>query len=143
MSQLQREISILATSLAFALILPAPLSAQTLARPIAIGANSFRGVTTFRGTQVSVAKPLGRNTHFAVAEDNRMPRWVKWGLVGAAAGAVTFAALGRSAQHPNSVLEDAAVGAAAGFVVIGGGVAFYSWVCSPGSGSRRAGLCGR
>lgn len=71
------------------------------------------------------------------------PRWVTWGIVGAGLGAVTFALLGQlgSPDEPNPVLQDAAFGAAAGFVILGGSVAVYDWVCAPGSTSQRAGLC--
>ncbi|MDQ3515706.1 MAG: hypothetical protein M3403_02885 [Gemmatimonadota bacterium] len=65
---------------------------------------------------------------------------MKWGLVGAVAGAVTFAALGQSALDPNPVVQDAAVGAAIGFVILGGAIALYDWVCKPDSSSERAGL---
>ena len=80
-----------------------------------------------------------------VSDGRPMAPWLKWGLVGAGAGAVAFALLGQSRVdgEPNPVLQDAAVGAVIGFAVIGGAVAFYSWVCSPDSRSRRAGLCGR
>ena len=70
------------------------------------------------------------------------PRWVKWGLVGAAAGAVTFALLsGTDADGDRNAGTDAAVGAVFGFAILGGAIAFYDWVCKPGSGSQRAGLC--
>lgn len=73
------------------------------------------------------------------------PRWVKWGLVGAGAGALTFMALGQMTidTQPNPPLQDAAFGAAAGFIIIGGSIALYDAICAPGSSSRRAGLCGR
>ena len=74
-------------------------------------------------------------------QDGGRPRWVKWGLIGAVAGAATFALLSQSADDPNPVLQDAAVGAVVGFVTIGGAVAFYDWVCKPDSSSERAGLC--
>ena len=73
-----------------------------------------------------------------------MPSWVKWGLIGAAAGAVTFPLLGSMASDERSEpAKDAVAGAAIGFVVIGGGVALWQAVCGPDSSSRRAGLCGR
>jgi hypothetical protein len=80
-----------------------------------------------------------------VSDGRPMAPWLKWGLVGAGAGAVAFALLGQARVDgkPNPVLQDAAVGAVIGFAVVGGAVAFYSWVCSPDSRSRRAGLCGR
>jgi hypothetical protein len=71
------------------------------------------------------------------------PRWVKWGLIGSGVGAVTFALLGRMTldSSPNPVIQDAAFGAAAGFVLLGGSIALYDAVCAPGSPSRGAGLC--
>ncbi|MGK2935888.1 MAG: hypothetical protein ACSLFE_11700 [Gemmatimonadaceae bacterium] len=71
-----------------------------------------------------------------------MPRWLKWGLVGAVAGAITFGLFSRmTIEGDNPLLPDVALGAAVGFVTIGGGVAFYDWVCKPDSSSDRAGLC--
>ena len=80
-----------------------------------------------------------------VTDGRPMAPWLKWGLVGAGAGAIAFGLLGqaRVGGEPSPVLQDAAVGAVIGFAVIGGAVAFYTWVCSPDSRSRRAGLCGR
>ena len=73
-----------------------------------------------------------------------MPSWVKWGLVGAAAGAVTFPLLGSLASDSQSNAAGQAVaGAVSGFVIVGGGVALWQAVCGPDSSSRRAGLCGR
>jgi hypothetical protein len=85
-----------------------------------------------------------QTTGRAVADEGGTPRWIKWGLVGAAGGAVLFGIAGQ--QGPDRHREwvsDAAYGAATGFVLIGGGVLFYDWVCSRGSRSRAAGLCGR
>lgn len=73
-----------------------------------------------------------------------LPRWVKWGLGGAAAGAVLFSIAGQSnPDGDRSVAGDAAIGAAIGFVIAGGAIALYDAVCSSDSSSRRAGLCGR
>jgi hypothetical protein len=73
-----------------------------------------------------------------------MPGWLKWGLVGAVAGALTFPLLGGlasdSQQHPG---RDAVAGAVVGFVIVGGSVALWESVCGAGSRSRHAGLCGR
>lgn len=75
-------------------------------------------------------------------EYSTMPRWVKWGLVGAVAGAVTFGLFSRmTIEQDNPLLPDVALGAAVGFVTIGGAIAFYDWVCKPDSSSDRAGLC--
>ena len=81
----------------------------------------------------------------AQASDNRgMPSWVKWGLVGAAAGAVTFPLLGGlGVNEHQSVARDAFAGAVVGFVVIGGSIRLWQAICHEGSASRRAGLCGR
>ena len=56
---------------------------------------------------------------------------------------MTFALAGMLGDpaESSSVLPDAAFGAAAGFVILGGSVAVYDLVCAPGSTSRRAGLC--
>jgi hypothetical protein len=73
-----------------------------------------------------------------------MPAWLKWGLVGAVAGAVTFPLLGSMASDSNGDAgRDAVAGAAAGFVIVGGSVALWQAMCGPDSSSRRAGLCGR
>ncbi len=122
---------IAASALIATLLFSSAASAQPAGRPVA-------------------ARPVPREAFAAldmvVASDRRpMPAWVKWGLVGAGGGAIAFALLGRARidREPNPVLQDAALGALTGFVVIGGAVAFYSWICSPTSRSRRAGLCGR
>jgi hypothetical protein len=44
-------------------------------------------------------------------------------------------------QHDTA--REAIVGAATGFVIVGGGVALWQAICGPDSASRRAGLCGR
>ena len=72
-----------------------------------------------------------------------MPRWVKWGLVGAVAGGVLFAVAGQSnVDGGHSVAGDAFYGAATGFVILGGSVALYDWLCGGDTRSRRSGLCG-
>jgi hypothetical protein len=73
-----------------------------------------------------------------------MPRWAKWGLVGAVAGGALFAVAGQSnVDGGHSAAGDALAGAAAGFAVIGGGVALYDAMCAGDTRSRRSGLCGR
>ena len=75
-------------------------------------------------------------------EYSTMPRWVKWGLIGAVAGAITFGLFSRmTIEDDNPLLPDVAVGAAVGFVTIGGAIAIYDVVCKPDSASDRAGLC--
>ena len=72
------------------------------------------------------------------------PRWVKWGLVGAVAGGALFAMAGQSdTDHNHSAAGDALYGAATGFVVIGGSVALWDWLCRGDTKSRRSGMCGR
>lgn len=86
----------------------------------------------------------GARARVATQAASGTPRWVKWGLVGAAGGAVLFSIAGQSNPDGNrSAAGDAALGAAIGFVILGGAIALYDSVCSPDSGSRRAGLCGR
>ena len=76
-----------------------------------------------------------------------MPRWVKWGLVGAVAGAITFPILsGLSApddQAKGGVVGDVAAGAAVGFVIVGGSILAWDAVCGGEKRSRRPVLCGR
>ncbi|HEX8392825.1 MAG TPA: hypothetical protein VF665_10755 [Longimicrobium sp.] len=74
-----------------------------------------------------------------------MPKWLKLGIVGAGAGAVAFLVRGqlRVDKVPNPPQKDAAVGAAAGFILLGGGALLYDLFCpAPSSGSWRPGLCG-
>jgi hypothetical protein len=71
------------------------------------------------------------------------PRWLKWGLVGAVAGAALFAAAGQSnTDKGHSAASDALYGAATGFVLLGGSIALWDWLCAGDTGSRRAGMCG-
>ena len=116
--------------------LPRDASAQKTATPI--------GATDRRAT-LEAAQPTITAVSLARAlelQSGSRPRWIKWGLVGAAAGAVTFGVLSRaSTEDPNPLLPDVALGAAVGFVVIGGAVALYDLVCKPESMSERAGLC--
>ena len=75
-----------------------------------------------------------------------MPRWVKWGLVGAAAGAVTFAVLNEAASNDQTrggFVGAAATGAVAGFVIVGGSILAWDAVCGGDKRSRRPVLCGR
>lgn len=75
---------------------------------------------------------------------NSTPRWVKWGMAGAVGGAILFSVAGQSnPDGDRSAIGDAALGAAIGFVILGGAIAVYDAVCAPESGSRRSGLCGR
>jgi len=95
-------------------------------------------------TRVAAHETPAPSPSFAAAPGRPMPGWLKWGLVGAGAGAVTFPLLGGLASDSNhQPARDAALGAAAGFVIIGGGVALWQGLCGPDSASRRAGMCGR
>ena len=93
----------------------------------------------FRANVSAVVQPTAS---LSLQDGDGMPRWVKWGLVGAVAGAATFALLsGTDTDGDRNAATDAAMGAVFGFAILGGGIAFYDWVCKPGSGSQRAGLC--
>lgn len=79
---------------------------------------------------------------FQSVERSGMPRWVKWGLIGAAAGAAMGALLSEAdINGDRNAVQNAATGAVFGFAILGGAIAFYDWVCKPDSGSQRAGLC--
>ena len=72
-----------------------------------------------------------------------MPGWLKWGLIGGAGGAAMAVLLSAASidSDPPSAAESAALGFAAGFVVIGGAVAVYQAICKPGGWSKEHGLC--
>lgn len=110
------------------LIVPRPANAQRLAQPI--------GIVAQRSSSPNAQL-------LAFQSPGGMPRWVKWGLVGAVAGGVLFALAGQSnVEGGRSVAGDAFYGAATGFVILGGGVALYDWMCAGDTRSRRSGLCG-
>lgn len=48
---------------------------------------------------------------------------------------------GTDTEGDRNATKDAALGGVFGFAILGGGIAFYDWVCKPDSGSQRAGLC--
>ncbi len=100
-----------------------------------------RGHTAAPGLPSTALRP--GDTYMVRSSGGSIPRWLKWGLVGSGVGAVTFALLGGMTidSSPNPVLQDAALGAAAGFVIVGGSIALYDALCSRDSPSRRAGLC--
>lgn len=117
--------------------LAAPASAQSAAR--AVAAVQLTPVRRFEAHSASsVIAPSA-----ITSDGGGLPHWARWGLVGAAAGAATFPLLGSMASdskaHPAS---EAAAGALAGFVIVGGGVALWDSVCGGDTRSRRAGLCG-
>ena len=120
----------LALSLAvvLTLIAPRPVNAQRLAQPIGFVAH----------------RSPGPNAHLlSLQSAEGMPRWVKWGIVGAVAGGVLFAIAGQSnVDGGHSVAGDAFYGAATGFVILGGAIALYDWMCAGDTRSRRSGLCG-
>ena len=99
---------------------------------------------TARTDAVSSALVVGPPRTMYAGTGRAMPAWLKWGLIGAGAGAVTFPLLGSMASDSRSEpATNAVAGAAVGFVVVGGGVALWQALCGPDSSSRRAGLCGR
>jgi len=93
----------------------------------------------------TMSRAIGELSRASYAGAGRaMPAWLKWGLIGAGVGAVTSPLLASMASDSRGEPAQAAVaGAAAGFVIVGGGVAVWQAVCGPDSSSRRAGLCGR
>lgn len=78
----------------------------------------------------------------ALPGNSGMPRWLRWGLVGAIGGAVLFTLANGFNGGSNSTGGEILAGAATGFVIVGGGVLLYDLICPPGSGSR-SGFCGR
>ena len=76
--------------------------------------------------QRSVSGILAGSIAPAAQSGGGTPSWVKWGLIGAAAGALTFPLLSTLASDSeHNVAPDAAVGAVVGFVIVGGGVALW------------------
>lgn len=142
-----------AAATALLVLIATPLPAQHVhsAHPISprIEGSLYWTMTPPVGeTNVAPEQPSGstyshRDISVVAARADQWPRWVRWGLVGAGAGAVAFAALGRMTidTAPNPVLQDAALGAASGFVLLGGSIALYDMLCAPRSRSRQAGLC--
>lgn len=121
---------VLAAFLAAAILAPASSAAAQSVGDAQLG---------FRANVSAVLQPASL---VSLQDGGGMPRWVKWGLVGAVAGAATFALLsGTDTDGDRNAAADAAMGAVFGFAILGGGIAFYDWVCKPGSGSQRAGLC--
>ena len=122
-----------------ALVSPLPLGAQQLESRAAVGrARSSPQTSTHDATTGAVRAAV------AAADTGRgLPRWVRWGLAGAAAGAVTFPILnGVSSDSEKSSARAAVEGAVIGFALIGGSVALWDAACRGDTRSRRAGLCG-
>lgn len=138
MRQFGGRVPVLA--LVLVLGLAVPLSAQPVARRVAPERTSSPWLPAISRTDlVSV-----RVAQVGPDAARRMPRWVKWGFVGAAAGAVTLPLLSSLASDTESnTARAAAAGALGGFVIIGGSVALWDAVCAGDTSSRRAGLCGR
>ncbi len=110
-------------------------AAQRIPAPIGVRASQVqRSVSPILAGSIAPAAQSGGGT----------PSWVKWGLIGSAAGALTFPLLSTLASDSeHNASSDAAAGAVIGVVIVGGGVALWQAICSPGSSSRRAGMCGR
>lgn len=121
-----------------ALVSAVPLAAQQLEARVAVGPRSAPQTSTHDAATAAVRAAV------AAADTGRgLPRWVRWGLAGAAAGAVTFPLLNGLSPDPEKSPARAAVeGAAIGFVIVGGSVALWDAVCRGDTRSRRAGLCG-
>ncbi len=97
-------------------------------------------------TAIAVTVPLAPTLPApGAAQQGGIPSWLTWGLVGGAGFALAVAAThGAGGGTPDTSRGSAMLFAGAtGFALVGGGVAFYQWVCAPGSRSRRSGLCGR
>jgi hypothetical protein len=92
----------------------------------------------------TISRAASAVTLNALAGPADWPRWVRWGLVGAAAGAITFPLLrGLASDGETHVGRDAMTGALGGFVLVGGSIAIWDALCAGNTRSRRAGLCGR
>jgi hypothetical protein len=116
-----------------------PLAAQQLESRAAVRRPSSPAQTSAHDAAMAPARAA-----VAAADSGRgLPRWVRWGLVGAVAGAATFPILnGLSPSTERSTARAAAEGAVIGFVLVGGGVALWDAMCRGDTRSRRAGLCG-
>jgi hypothetical protein len=105
--------------------------------------------TTLQSQRLS--PPIGIHAPFkssasrasAIAGLSQAPRWVRWGLVGAVAGGVLFGVAGQSnVDRHRTLASDVLYGAATGFVLVGGSIALWDWLCHGDTRSRRSGLCG-
>jgi hypothetical protein len=74
------------------------------------------------GRALGVSSTSKRVSGVVDRQEGHRHRWLRWGLIGAGAGAVTLAVLGRMSidSRPNPVIQDAALGALTGFVIVGG-----------------------
>ncbi len=81
------------------------------------------------------------------SESRPMPAWEKAAIIGAVTGGLGFAVLHETFSgwntNQNSLTHDVLVGTIGGAAVFGGAIAFYDWVCAPGSASDNAGMCTR
>ena len=127
-----------------AFLISAPMAGAQLAKPTTTQSSLRTAPVGFTVNAASAGRAAMVMQRVALS-DGSVPRWIKWGLIGAAGGGVLFAIAGQSSvdNQRHSVAGDFAFGAGTGFVLVGGGVLFYDWVCSRGSRSRAAGLCGR
>lgn len=117
---------LIAALVALAIVLPATASAQR-ATPV--------GISSAQVVQLSAFPAPVPSGKAVMATSSGMPRWLRWGLIGAVAGAVIWTAADAGNNHTGSVLDHALAGAATGFIIVGGGVAIYDAVCD----SRRGG----
>jgi hypothetical protein len=117
---------LIAALIALAIVIPASASAQ---RATQVGVSSAQAV------HLSAFPAPAPTDNTVMATSSGMPRWLRWGLIGAVAGAVIWTAADAGNNHTGSVLDHALAGAATGFIIVGGGVAIYDAVCD----SRRGG----
>jgi len=108
---------------AAAILIPATASAQRIASA---------GITHTQASAAFITSPMSTapfNERVAVATSSGMPRWLKWGLLGAVGGAVLYTAIKAGDSNSGDVLAHAATGALVGFIVVGGSVAIYDAAC--------------
>ena len=95
----------------------------------------------------SASKTTSAGSGFTDSGSRPMPRWEKAAIIGGITGGVAFAILHETFSgwnsNPNSLTHDVLVGTIGGAAAFGGAVAFYDWVCEPGSPSDDAGMCTR
>jgi len=130
---------VLPSVLVLALGSAVPLAAQRVETRVAVSRTHSAPQTSADDAATAAVRAAA-----AAADSGRgLPRWVRWGLVGAAAGAVTFPLLNSMSIDPqHSAAEAAALGAVTGFVIVGGSVALWDAGCRGDTRPRRAGLCG-
>jgi hypothetical protein len=117
---------LIAALVALAVVLPGSAAAQR-ATPI--------GISSAQAVQLSAFPTPAPSSSVVVATSSGMPRWLRWGLIGALGGAIIWTAADAGNSHTGSVVDHAVAGAVTGFILVGGGVAIYDAVCD----SRRGG----